>query len=73
MVIQWRNIKMNAIIRALLWAFNGLAWVNLVHVAIVTLQAPTVHAHSLSWGVVWIPILLTYYLLNSRGKGKEDN
>ena len=64
---------MNVIIRALLWAFNGLAWVNLVHVTVVTLQAPAVHAHSLSWGVVWIPILLTYYLLNSRGKGKEDN
>ena len=64
---------MQSIIRALLWAFNGLAWVNLVHVTIVTLQAPTVHAHSLSWGVVWIPILLTYYLLNSKGKVKEDN
>ena len=66
---------MNVIIRALLWAFNGLAWVNLVHVTMVTLQAPTEHTHSLSWGVVWIPILLTYYLLNSKGKGKgkEDN
>ena len=64
---------MNAIIRAILWAFNGLAWVNLVHVFIVTLQAPMVHSHSLSWGVVWIPILLTYYLLNSKGKGKEEN
>ena len=64
---------MQSIIRALMWAFNGLAWVNLIHVTIVTLQAPTVHSHSLSWGVVWIPILLTYYLLNSRGKGKEDN
>ena len=64
---------MQSIIRALIWAFNGLAWVNLVHVTIVTLQAPTVHAHSLSLGVVWIPIILTYYLLNSGGKGKEDN
>ena len=64
---------MQSITRALLWAFNGLAWVNLAHVTVVTLQAPTVHAHSLSWGVVWIPILLTYYLLNSKGKGKEDN
>ena len=59
---------MNAIIRAILWAFNGLAWVNLVHVFIVTLQAPTVHRHSLTWGVVWIPVLLTYYLLNSKNK-----
>ena len=64
---------MSGITRALLWAFNGLAWVNLAHVTVVTLQAPVVHAHSLSWGVVWIPILLTYYLLNSKGKGKEDN
>ena len=59
---------MQSIIRALLWAFNGLAWVNLLHVFIVTLQAPMVHTHSLSWGVVWIPILLTYYLLNSKNK-----
>ena len=59
---------MSRIIRALLWAFDGLAWVNLLHVFIVTLQAPTVHAHSLSRGVVWIPVLLTYYLLNSKKK-----